>query len=211
MLREVAVENYTHIPQALAAGADRIELNDNLAVGGTTVSKGVMAESAKYVHEHGRSLVTMIRPRGGNFVYNDTELKIMEADLFEAQALGVDGVAFGALTADGLIDEDAMTSLIAASAGMSVVFHMAFDAIPEDQQPAAIDWLAAHHVDRILTHGGPLTTPIESTLPHLQTLIAHAADQITILPGGGITSQNATAIADKLGVKELHGTKLIQF
>ena len=144
MLREIAVENYTDIPKALAAGADRIELNDNLAVGGTTV--------AKYVHEHGRSLVTMIRPRGGNFVYNDTELKIMEADLFEAQALGVDGVAFGALLPDGTIDEDAMTSLIAASAGMSVVFHMAFDAIPETKQLAAIDWLAAHHVDRILTH-----------------------------------------------------------
>ena len=211
MLREIAVENYTDIPKALAAGADRIELNDNLAGGGTTVSKGVMAESAKYVHEHGRSLVTMIRPRGGNFVYNDTELKIMEADLFEAQALGVDGVAFGALLPDGTIDEDAMTSLIAASAGMSVVFHMAFDAIPETKQLAAIDWLAAHHVDRILTHGGPLSTPIETTLPHLQALIAHAAQkQITILPGG-ITSQNAATISEQLGVKELHGTKLIAF
>ncbi len=97
MLREVAVENYTDIPKALAAGADRIELNDNWRLVGRPVSKGVMAESAKYVHEHGRSLVTMIRLCGGNFVYNDTELKIMEADLFEAQALGVDGVVFGAL------------------------------------------------------------------------------------------------------------------
>ena len=76
---------------------------------------------------------------------------------------------------------------------------------------AAIDWLAAHHVDRILTHGGPLSTPIETTLPHLQALIAHAAQkQITILPGG-ITSQNAATISEQLGVKELHGTKLIAF
>ncbi len=77
-----------------------------------------------------------------------------------------------------------------------------FDAIPETKQLAAIDWLAAHHVDRILTHGGPLSTPIETTLPHLQALIAHAAEkQITILPGGGITSQNAATISEQLGVK----------
>ena len=211
MLKEIAVENYTSIPKAIAAGADRIELNDNLAVGGTTVSKGVMAESTKYVHEHGRSLITMIRPRGGNFVYNDVELKIMEADLFEAQALGVDGVAFGALTPDGAIDEDAMTSLIAASAGMTVVFHMAFDAIPETKQFAAIDWLADHDVERILTHGGPLTTHITDTLPRLQAIINYAGDKISILPGGGITSQNAASIGETLGVKALHGTKLIAF
>lgn len=198
MLREVAVENYTDSSKALAAGADRIEQNDNLAVGGTTVQKGVMAESAKYVHEHGRSLETMSWPRGGNFVYNDTELKKMEADLAEAQALGVDGVAAGALLPDGTIDEDAMTSLIAASAGMSVVADMAFDASSETKQLAAIDWQSAQDVDRILTHGGPLRTPIETTLPHLQALIAHAAEkQKTSCSGGGKTVQNAATKSEQ--------------
>ena len=104
-----------------------------------------------------------------------------------------------------------MTSLIAASAGMTVVFHMAFDAIPETKQFAAIDWLADHDVERILTHGGPLTTPITDTLPRLQAIINYAGDKISILPGGGITSQNAASIGETLGVKALHGTKLIAF
>jgi len=209
MLKEVAVENFTDIPKAIAAGALRIELNDNLAVGGTTVSKGVLAEATRYVHEHNASVVAMIRPRGGNFVYNDLELKMMEADLFEAQAQGVDGVALGALTADGWIDEEAMENLIAASAGMDVVFHMAFDAIPEDRQVDAINWLAENGVTRILSHGGPLTTPIIQTIPHLKALIQHAANQITILPGGGITSANVDEIVSQLGVNEAHGTKIL--
>ena len=149
LLKEVALENYTNIPAAVAAGAKRIELNDNLAVGGTTVSRGVMAEAAKYTQEHGVSLVAMIRPRGGNFVYNDTELKIMEADLLQAQALGVDAVTFGALTAAGDLDTEAMSLLVGAAGGMSVVFHMAFDAMTTEQQTLAIDWLVDHQVERI--------------------------------------------------------------
>lgn len=211
MLKEVAVENFTALPQVLAAGATRIELNDNLAVGGTTVSKGVLAEATRYAHDHDASVVAMIRPRGGNFVYNDIELKIMEADLFEAQAQGVDAVAFGALTKDGWLDEEAMTNLIGAAGGMTVVMHMAFDVIPADRQAAAITWLADHDVERILTHGGPLTTPIDQTLAHLKELIALAAGQLTILPGGGITAANVDDIASRLGVQELHGTKIITY
>lgn len=211
LLKEVCVENYTNIPAAIAAGANRIELNDNLAVGGTTVSRGVMAEATKYTSEHHVPLVTMIRPRGGNFVYNDTELKIMEADLLQAQSLGVDGVAFGALTADNQLDVEALELLIGAAGGMSITFHMAFDEIPVAQQAAAIDWLVDHDVDRILTHGGPLTQSIEDCLPQLQATVTQAAGRIQILPGGGITADNVDHITSTLGVNQAHGTKIIKY
>ena len=207
--KEVAVENFTKIPTAVLKGANRIELNDNLAVGGTTPSLGVLTEATKYLQEKSVPVVEMIRPRGGDFVYNDLEIKMMEADLFEAQKLGVDGVAFGALTKDGDLDEDAMEQLIAASSGMQIVFHMAFDALAEDSKKSAIDWLVDHDVDRILTHGGPLTTPIDQTLDNIKKYIDYAAGRIVILPGGGVNYQNVAEIAEKLDVKELHGTKII--
>mgnify|MGYP003365197883 FL=1 len=211
LLKEVALENYTNIPAAVAAGAKRIELNDNLAVGGTTVSRGVMAEAAKYTQEHGVSLVAMIRPRGGNFVYNDTELKIMEADLLQAQALGVDAVTFGALTAAGDLDTEAMSLLVGAAGGMSVVFHMAFDAMTTEQQTLAIDWLVDHQVERILTHAGPLTTAITDCVPQLKATIQLAAGRIQILPGGGITADNVDEITAALNLKQAHGTKILAY
>lgn len=209
MFKEIPVENFTDIPTLIAQGANRIELCDNLAVGGTTVSRGVMAESQKYASEHNIPIMAMIRPRGGDFVYNDTELKIMESDLFQAQELGVDGVVFGALNDNGTIDEDAMEQLIGASNGMQITFHMAFDAIPLNNQPDSIDWLVEHGVDRILTHGGPLSSSIDTTLDQIKKTIDYAKNRIIILPGGGITRQNAEQIQNKLSVHELHGSKLI--
>ncbi|MQS75863.1 copper homeostasis protein CutC [Companilactobacillus halodurans] len=209
MYKEVALENFTKVPTAVLKGANRIELNDNLAVGGTSPSFGVLQETTKYLQEKSIPIVEMIRPRGGDFVYNDLEIKMMEADLFQAQKLGVDGVCFGALTKDGELDTDAMEQLIAASSGMQVVFHMAFDFLAEDNKKDAIDWLIDHDVERILTHGGPLTTPIDQTLDNIKKYIDYADGKITILPGGGINHQNCDEIAEKLGVKELHGTKII--
>ena len=209
VLKEVCVENYTQIPAAVQAGAQRIELNDNLAVGGTTVSHGVMAEAARYLNEQEIPLVAMIRPRGGNFVYNDLELKIMESDLFVAQQVGVDAVTFGALTADRALDTEAMEMLIGAAGGLQVVMHMAFDEIPVQRQQATIDWLVDHGVSRILTHGGPLNTPIDQHFAQLAQTIALAAGRIEILPGGGITNENAERIAAELGVRQLHGTKIL--
>ncbi|AEV95067.1 copper homeostasis protein CutC [Pediococcus claussenii] len=210
MLKEIAVENFTEIPNAINKGANRIELCDNLTVGGTTVSRGVMAETQKYASEHGIPVMAMIRPRSGNFVYNDTELKIMENDIFSAQELGIDGIVIGALTPSGSIDEEAMEQLIAAAGGMRITFHMAFDAIPIKKQSAALEWLIANNVDRILTHGGDLSQPIESTLDNIKTTISQAHGRIIVLPGGGINFSNAESIAKKLKVNELHGTKIIQ-
>ena len=112
MIQEFCAENFTAIPKALREGVQRIELCDNLAVGGTTPSIGVMAESLAYTSEQGIPLMVMIRPRGGDYVYNDIELKIMERDILEAKKIGIDGIVIGCLTQEHLIDEDAMLDLL---------------------------------------------------------------------------------------------------
>lgn len=209
MIREFCAENYTDIPKAIKNGARRIELCDNLAVGGTTPSLGVLEEALQYAGEHQTSVMTMIRPRGGNFVYSDTELKIMHTDLIEAKKSGTDGVVFGCLTAEGWLDEEALELLIETAEGLQITFHMAFDAIPKDRQFEAVDWLADYGVTRILTHGSPLGSKIEDNFDHLKKLIAYADGRIIILPGGGITADNAEDVARELDVRELHGTKIV--
>ena len=209
MIKEFCAENYTLIPLAIAKGANRIELCDNLAVGGTTPSTGVIEEVLSYASEKSVPVMTIIRPRGGDFVYNDIELKIMHTDLIEAKKLGTDGVVIGCLTPSGWLDEEALEVLIESAEGLQITFHMAFDAIPQERQFEAIDWLVEHGVHRILTHGGAAGTNIEENLEHLKQLIAHANGRIIILPGGGITSENAQAVADALEVHEVHGTKIV--
>lgn len=209
LIKEFCAENFTNIPAAITAGAKRIELCDNLTVGGTTVSSGVMEESINYCHERNVTVMTIIRPRGGNFVYNDTELKIMHTDLIEAKKLGTDGVVIGCLTADNELDEEAMELLLDTADGLQITFHMAFDQLPLSKQLTAIDWLAERGVTRILTHGGPAGTPIEDNFDHLQTLIDHSQNKLTILPGGGINYQNEETVRDVLKVLEVHGTKIV--
>ncbi|MBO1085136.1 copper homeostasis protein CutC [Enterococcus mundtii] len=209
MIKEFCAENYTSIPLAIANGANRIELCDNLTAGGTTPSTGVIEEVLSYANEKSVPVMTIIRPRGGDFVYNDIELKIMHTDLIEAKKLGTDGVVIGCLTPSGWLDEEALEVLIDSAEGLQITFHMAFDAIPQERQYEAIDWLVEHGVHRILTHGGVAGTNIEDNFAHLKQLIAHADGRIIILPGGGITSENAQVVADALDVHEVHGTKIV--
>ena len=102
-----------------------------------------------------------------------------------------------------------MEMLIGAAGGLEVVMHMAFDEIPVSKQQETIDWLVDHQVSRILTHGGPLSSPIEAHYEQLTETIALANQRIQILPGGGVTNLNADEVATTLGVKQLHGTKLL--
>ena len=201
LIKEFCAENYTDIPLAIHRGAKRIELCDNLAVGGTTPSTGVLEEAISYCNEKQVPVMVMIRPRKGHFIYTY---------LIEAKKLGVDGVVFGCLTPSNWIDEEAMEELIEVAEGLQITFHMAFDEIPVERQFEAIDWLADHGVHRILTHGGPMSESISDTLPRLKELIDYAANRITILPGGQITYENAEEIASELGIHELHGTKIVK-
>ncbi|MBT2738321.1 copper homeostasis protein CutC [Bacillus sp. ISL-7] len=209
MLKEVCVENFTMVPGAIASGASRIELCDNLSVGGTTVSHGIAAKTIQYCHNKNIKVMTIVRPRGGNFIYNKEEIEIMQNDIAHFKQLGTDGVVIGCLTDSGWIDEGAMLTLLEYAKGMEITFHMAFDQIKHDYQFEAIDWLVKHHVNRILTHGGPSSSPIENNLIRLKEYVDFAKNRIIILPGGGITDKNLNYIASKLNIDEAHGTKIV--
>lgn len=141
MIKEVCVENFTNVPLMIERGANRIELNNDLSVGGTTPSFGVIKKTVEYAHKHDVPVIVMIRPRGGNFVYSEDELEIMINDIQICSLLGVDGVTFGCLTREKHLDKRAMNRLLSvAHAGdLEVVMHMAFDELTNAEQKEAID------------------------------------------------------------------------
>ena len=206
---EFCSENCTLVERAIGSGATRIELCDNLAVGGTTPSYGVIEKVVETAHSKGARVMVMVRPRGGSFEYDAQELDIMETDIDVARQLGADGVVFGCLR-NGRLDERASLRLLERASGLQVTFHMAFDDLPTTRDRLrAIDWLADHGVRRILTHGGVAGTPIDDNLPMLRDYVDHAAGRIGILPGGGVTYDNVCRVCTELGVCEAHGTRIV--
>ena len=209
MIYEFCAENVTLLEKAMQAGARRIELCDNLAVGGTTPSYGVTKAAVELAADYDTTIMTMIRPRGGDFVYNDLEIAIMLEDIRLTAQAGSQGVVFGALTADKKLDKANLEKLIAASKGMEIVFHMAFDELSEQDQLEAIDWLSQAGVTRILTRAGVSGDSLEKRFAHYHRILEHAAGKIEILPGGGIDMDNRQTFIDRLGVTQLHGTKVV--
>ena len=209
MIYEFCAENVTLLEKAMQAGARRIELCDNLAVGGTTPSYGVTKAAVELAANYDSTIMTMIRPRGGDFVYNDMEIAIMLEDIRLTAQAGSQGVVFGALTADKKLDKANLEKLIATSKEMEIVFHMAFDELSEEDQLEAIDWLSQAGVNRILTRAGVSGDSLEKRFDHYHRILEHAKGKIEILPGGGIDLDNRQTFIDQLGVTQLHGTKVV--
>ena len=209
MIYEFCAENVTLLEKAMQAGARRIELCDNLAVGGTTPSYGVTKAAVELAANYDTTIMTMIRPRGGDFVYTDLEIAIMLEDIRLTTQAGSQGVVFGALTADKKLDKPNLEKLIAASKGMEIVFHMAFDELSDEDQLEAIDWLSQAGVTRILTRAGVSGDSLEKRFAHYHRILEHTKGKIEILPGGGIDLDNRQTFIDQLGVTQLHGTKVV--
>ena len=209
MIYEFCAENVTLLEKAMQAGARRIELCDNLAVGGTTPSYGVTKAAVELAANYDSTIMTMIRPRGGDFVYTDLEIAIMLEDIRLTAQAGSQGVVFGALTADKKLDKANLEKLIATSKGMEIVFHMAFDELSDEDQLEAIDWLSQAGVTRILTRAGVSGDSLEKRFAHYHRILEQAKGKIEILPGGGIDLDNRQTFIDQLGVTQLHGTKVV--
>ena len=190
------------VESAIAArdgGAQRIELCAALEVGGVTPSAGLIAETRKV---NGLTLNVIIRPRGGDFLYNEYEVACMEEDIRTCRSLGVDGVVIGALTAEGDIDSAACQRLINAAEGMSVTFHRAFDMCRNPQK--ALEELIALGCHRVLTSGQAATA--QTGIPLLKELVKQADNRIIIMPGCGVNSNNAAKILQATGANEIHAS-----
>lgn len=209
MIYEFCAENVTLLEKAMQSGARRIELCDNLAVGGTTPSYGVTKAAVELAANYDTTIMTMIRPRGGDFVYTDLEIAIMLEDIRLTAQAGSQGVVFGTLTADKKLDKPNLEKLIAASKGMEIVFHMAFDELSDEDQLETIDWLSQAGVTRILTRAGVSGDSLEKRFAHYHRILEYAKGKIEILPGGGIDLDNRQTFIDQLGVTQLHGTKVV--
>ena len=205
MLYEFCTEDVSLIPFAKEAGAERVELCADLKVGGLTPDPNRVVEALL----QGLPIVLMIRPRGGNFVYSKDEIDEMIAQIQGAKGLGITSFVFGALLEDGNLDKNNLLHLLEAVGEDEAVFHMAFDQIPWDQRLEALDWLAEAGFKRILTHGGPQTKNLFFYEKEIDQIITRAAGKIDILLGGGITLENRAQIAERFGVTQLHGTKVV--
>ena len=190
------------VESAIAArdgGAQRIELCAALEVGGVTPSAGLIAEARKI---EGLVLNVIIRPRGGDFLYNEHEAAYMEQDIRTCRELGVDGVVIGALTAEGDIDTTLCGRLIKAANGMSVTFHRAFDMCRDPKE--ALGQLISLGCHRVLTSGQAATA--EAGIQLLKELVQLAGERIIIMPGCGVNSGNAARILKETGATEIHAS-----
>lgn len=180
-------------------GADRIELCDNPADGGTTPSYG-MIKRARAITTI--DLYTMIRPRGGDFLYSEEAFEIMKADVSMCKEIGCDGVVIGMLTKEGAVDVKRTAALVKLAYPMSVTFHRAFDRTNDPFK--ALEDIISTGCERILTSGQKPTAIEGATV--IKELIEKADERIIIMPGSGIRSDNIVDIAQLTNAVEFHSS-----
>jgi copper homeostasis protein len=194
---EICVADVESAIAAEAGGADRIELCDNLAVGGTTPSIGTIAEACRWLS---LPVHVLIRPRAGGFVYSDRELAVMRRDIEAAKALGAAGVVLGVLDAEGRIDRERTAELVGLARPLSVTFHKAIDQARDPLE--SFDALIAMGVDRVLTSGGR-PTALEGCAV-LRSLVDRAAGRVAVMAGGRLAVDHLEAVIRDSGVREIH-------
>jgi len=203
MIKEACVENFSQALRAEELGADRVELCDNLAAGGTTPSAGTIFACRKYLKI---PVIVMIRPRGGDFIYNPVELEIMAEDIRTCLSAGADGIAIGLLTREGEVDMPRLRELIFQAGSMQVTFHKALDET-RDIEKEFLRLRDSGLIHRVLTSGGGHTALEGAGM--LKKMIGLSEGKITILAAGKITADNLTELSGIIATDEFHGKKIV--
>lgn len=194
---EVCVDSIASALAAQEGGAQRIELCASLAEGGITPSAAFIELTRKHLTIN---INVMIRPRGGDFLYSDLEFEIMQRDIELAKQLGMNGVVFGLLTAEGEIDRERTRVLTKLARPLSVTVHRAFDMVTDPQR--ALETLIELGINRVLTSG--LEANALDGAETIKSLIQQAKGRIIIMPGGGINDSAIAEVARRTGARELH-------
>jgi copper homeostasis protein len=196
---EVCLASPDDALEAVAGGADRLELNTSLELGGLTPSVGLLREVKAAVSV---PVMVMIRPRAGGFCYSPREQRLM---LHDAEALldaGADGVVAGALRPDHTVDVEFWTEFVRRFSGRDIVFHRAFDVVTS--QMDALQSLINLGTTRVLTSGGCETA--WDGCGQIARLVQYAAGQIQILPGSGVTPDHIAELMRRTGCDQVHGS-----
>ena len=203
IIKEACVETFEEAILAEKKGADRVELCSRLDLDGLTPERKIIE---KVLGALSIPIKIMIRPRAGNFSYNDHELNIMKEDILFCKDLNVQGVVFGLLDQNKTIDIENMKYLSNIADGLEITFHKAID-----QVGIIIDeidrLLAIGSISSILTSGGAFDAQSGSSF--LKKLAEKYQDIITIIPAGSITKNNIHELHHKIGAKEYHGRKIV--
>jgi copper homeostasis protein len=197
ILIEACVNSVESAVEAQKGGALRVELCDNMYEGGTTPSSGAILTARKLLEI---DLFTMIRPRGGDFCYSDTEYEIMKHDVSIAKELGVDGIVFGILSPDGSVDMERCHRIVKMAGSLNVTFHRAFDMTADPFR--ALEDLIQLGVHRILTSGQHASAAEGAGL--IKELIGKAGDRIIIMPGVDVNESNVRQLITNTGAREFH-------
>ncbi len=200
---EVCANSFSSAVAAQNGGAIRVELCENMAEGGTTPSFGQIKLCVERLI---LEIWPIIRPRGGDFLYNDDEFDLMKEDIKICKALGCSGVVTGMLTSDGKIDKERCRDLIEVAYPMPVAFHRAFDMSRNLEE--ALEDLIELGIVRVLTSGG-----VESAfngIKVIEKLINQADERIEVMPGAGINHQNILEIKEKTGAQTFHSSARVK-
>jgi len=197
---EVCVDNVAGLAAALDGGADRIELCSALEIGGLTPSAGLL----RMASGSPAPVVAMIRPRGGDFCFNEAETALMLHEIDAVAAAGLQGVVLGASLPDGQLDRRTLERLVhrAAERGLRCTLHRAIDLCPDLAQATclAIDL----GFERILTSGGARSAA--EGLDGLRRCFDAAAGRITVMPGAGINAGNVHLLRAQLPLTDVHAS-----
>jgi copper homeostasis protein len=190
------------VASALAAqegGAVRVELCDNLLEGGTTPSFGAIAMARERLSI---ALHVIVRPRGGDFLYDELEFELLRRDVRVCRDLGADGVVLGLLTADGDVDVVRTRELVELAAPTQVTFHRAFDVAREPLR--AIEDVIATGCNRLLTSGQAATALDGASL--IAELVRVAGGRLIVMPGAGVRAGNIAELVRRTGCSEFHSS-----
>ena len=200
IIYEVVTDSVAGVLAAERGGADRIEFCSALEVGGLTPSIGMLQEALRQ-RTH-IPIMVMVRPRGGDFCYNDTEFQTMLSDIDAIKETGAEGVVFGVLHPNGTVDGERTNQLVLRARPMLVTFHRAFDMTADPHN--ALEALIDTGIDRVLTSGQEATAL--KGMACIQKLVKQADGRITILAGSGIRPANVQKLVVQTGVQEVHGS-----
>jgi copper homeostasis protein len=197
-LLEICVDDAAGLEAAIEGGADRVELCSVLELGGLTPTPGLIA-LASHANVPVRA---MIRPRPGDFVFSESDLQAMLADIQAVRQAGLEGVVLGASLPDGRLDLETLGVLASAASGLKRTLHRAIDLVPDMAE--AVEQAITLGFDTILTAGRARTAPEGVD----QLALAHriAAGRLTIMAGSGINADTAPSLLDRAPLTALHAS-----